>query len=362
MQRSPRTAAVRLSLWALLIASFAMALVQPVQAQAVGFADVTFTVAVTDAADATPVLASHDITEVALGEPGDDSLVFRGTLAGPALPVEGTGVLYFGFTAAGTDVVGGCTFEGAPDTRNIGEPIPPTACLVEGNLIYATYAYDGIDVAVGDVVSQIWAFTDACAPGAGCLPLDTAPGGLAEAWPATAFGTDYTLTGCSKAAGCGGGSTNPNDTDNDGLNDTCEQEYFSDLTHNATEDADGDGLTNLQECQNGTDPTKADSDGDGVNDKDDPFPNDPTKGGNTTTSSSSSSTSRTSSSSTTTTSRSSSTTASNAGNEGDDGDVENFGDAVERLKADPGYVGLSSGGFLAVLVLCIIALAVRWSL
>ncbi|HJQ93655.1 MAG TPA: hypothetical protein VJ874_05150, partial [Candidatus Thermoplasmatota archaeon] len=156
--------------------------------------------------------------------------------------------------------------------------------------------------------------------------------------------------------------TDPDDLDGDGLNDTWEQQYFGNITaQNATGDPDGDGLTNGQEQALGTDPTNPDTDGDGANDKDDPFPLDPEQGGtNTTTSTSSSSTSRS-----TSTSQSLSSTGDSAGGSGDGddaGEVESFGDAVERLESDLGYVGMSAGGFLAVLILCIIALAVRWSL
>lgn len=160
---------------------------------------------------------------------------------------------------------------------------------------------------------------------------------------------------------------NPNDTDGDGLNDTCEVQYFGNLTaQNATGDPDGDGVSNVQECNGGTDPTKADTDGDGVNDKDDPFPNDATQGGsNTTSSSSSSSASSSSTSSSSSTTRSSGTTTSSSstssGAQGSD-KVDSFDEAVDRLTSDAGYLGMSAGGFLAVLVLAILALAVRWSL
>jgi Leucine-rich repeat (LRR) protein len=56
------------------------------------------------------------------------------------------------------------------------------------------------------------------------------------------------------------------DTDNDGLGDEWEIEYFSDLSHNGTADYDNDGLTDLQEYQNGTNPTLKDTDGDGMPD------------------------------------------------------------------------------------------------
>jgi alpha-tubulin suppressor-like RCC1 family protein len=45
------------------------------------------------------------------------------------------------------------------------------------------------------------------------------------------------------------------DTDKDGMWDSWEIQYFGDLSQNGSADYDGDGLSNLQEFQNGTDPT-----------------------------------------------------------------------------------------------------------
>lgn len=50
--------------------------------------------------------------------------------------------------------------------------------------------------------------------------------------------------------------------DADGLPNRCEMTYFGDLTHDPGDDDDGDQLTNLQECQLGTDPTVNISDND----------------------------------------------------------------------------------------------------
>ena len=47
------------------------------------------------------------------------------------------------------------------------------------------------------------------------------------------------------------------DTDGNGLPDSWEQLYFGHLGVNPSADADGDGLTNLQEYQAGTSPTDA---------------------------------------------------------------------------------------------------------
>ena len=48
------------------------------------------------------------------------------------------------------------------------------------------------------------------------------------------------------------------DADGDGLPDAWEQQYFGNTTYNGNDDPDGDGYTNLEEYQNGTNPTVAD--------------------------------------------------------------------------------------------------------
>lgn len=58
------------------------------------------------------------------------------------------------------------------------------------------------------------------------------------------------------------------DSDGDGLWDAWEMEVFGNLNQNASGDFDGDGLTNAEEFSLGTDPTLADSDGDGLSDGD----------------------------------------------------------------------------------------------
>lgn len=89
---------------------------------------------------------------------------------------------------------------------------------------------------------------------------------------AAADGVAYTFTG-------GAAAGSPGDADGDGLNDTWEQSTFGNTTYNGTADPDHDGLNNTAEQQKGTNATKADSDGDGTNDKDDAFPTDPAQGG-----------------------------------------------------------------------------------
>lgn len=57
------------------------------------------------------------------------------------------------------------------------------------------------------------------------------------------------------------------DGDGDGIGDGWEQQHFgSTIPANATSDSDGDGLTDLREFKNGTNPKTPDSDGDGRSD------------------------------------------------------------------------------------------------
>lgn len=192
---------------------------------------------------------------------------------------------------------------------------------------------------------------------------DNVPVTVVETWdraPDEGVGQDFFFGTAT------GNTTDPNDSDSDGLNDTWETDNFGNATNaNATGDPDGDGLTNGQEEALGTDPNKADTDADGCNDKEDSAPLDPAagcgQGENTTSSTTSTSTS---SSSTTTSSTSGTTTSSTSTSSGAQGNggVDSFDEAVDRLTSDAGYLGMSAGGFLAVLVLAILALAVRWSL
>lgn len=57
------------------------------------------------------------------------------------------------------------------------------------------------------------------------------------------------------------------DDDGDGLPDSWEEHHFGDLKEKPGGDPDGDGLTNLEEFENGTDPNDSDTDGDEMPDK-----------------------------------------------------------------------------------------------
>jgi streptogramin lyase len=56
------------------------------------------------------------------------------------------------------------------------------------------------------------------------------------------------------------------DSDNDMMNDEWEISYFGDLNHDGGADSDSDGLTDLEEYQNNTEPTEIDTDDDGMPD------------------------------------------------------------------------------------------------
>lgn len=60
----------------------------------------------------------------------------------------------------------------------------------------------------------------------------------------------------------------PLDSDNDGLLDSWEITHFGNLTQGADDDPDGDGSSNLQEQDAGTDPNNPDTDADGLSDGD----------------------------------------------------------------------------------------------
>jgi hypothetical protein len=58
------------------------------------------------------------------------------------------------------------------------------------------------------------------------------------------------------------------DSDNDGLSDDWELKFFGNLDQGPADDPDNDGLTNEEELLLGTDPTRPDTDGDGLTDGD----------------------------------------------------------------------------------------------
>ncbi len=211
---------------------------------------------------------------------------------------------------------------------------------------------------------------------------DTTLNTFGDRAPDTGFGANYTIV-------AGSGAADPFDTDADGLNDTWEQDNFGDLSQNASADPDSDGLTNAGEFARNTDPQNADSDSDTVNDGDevaagtDPLnpdtdgdglddgqeaglgtdPNAADSDGDgfsdgdeyaagTDPNDAASKPAGAPPSPTSTASPAPTTTAPVTEDEG----------AWDKLANDLDYAGISSAAFVAVLVLCIIALAGRWGL
>ena len=94
--------------------------------------------------------------------------------------------------------------------------------------------------------------------------------------PATMFGQIVVPAGADND-----GDTIPDsedtDDDNDGMPDTFEAEHecLDPLAADDAVDTDGDGLTNSEEMDLGTDPCDPDTDGDGIDDGEDEFPLNP---------------------------------------------------------------------------------------
>lgn len=202
---------------------------------------------------------------------------------------------------------------------------------------------DGDGINDGDEVANGGDPTDASDGGA--ASLDSDGDGLLDAWEQEHFG-DLNQTGSDDPDADGlnntaeqANGTDPNvaDTDGDGVNDGEEIADGTDPTDGTDRsdmnDDDGDGLTNAEEAAAGTDPSDADSDDDGYSDGEeveagaDPLDADSFPG-------------------------------SDAGT--DSGDEDDL-DPLQELEDDLGYLAISGGALVAVVVLSIIALAVRWA-
>lgn len=200
-----------------------------------------------------------------------------------ALVYDGANALFYwtrlGVTATNANLIGGPLAEGVD--------INDDALLVIGNearAVGATGATEGLVGLIDEVrISNIaraatnfyWSTT---------APADTDGDGLADTWETNYFGNlsqagtnDFDLDTYNNLAEYTGGSnptnalSTPLDTDADGLPDAWEQTHFSSLSQTAGGDFDGDGYTNLQEYNAGTNPnnaafTPANTDGDGLPD------------------------------------------------------------------------------------------------
>jgi len=134
-------------------------------------------------------------------------------------------------------------------------------------------AYGAADDPDGDGFSNLQEFEGGSNPMlAASTPYDTDADGLLDFWEEYYFGT---LAEGAADDPDGDGFTNlqeynagtdptdaastPDDTDADGLPDAWELQYFGTLSYGPADDPDGDGFTNLQEYQAGTNPADAGS-------------------------------------------------------------------------------------------------------
>jgi hypothetical protein len=347
MSSNRKSAAGRLAILGVLLASFSMALLQPASAGSESSPEVqdpTGDVQSTRGLLAiSPLVTIQTWTEIDIVKAW---FTVNGTNLTTTIQVAGTASATATYAAKFNVTSNGTTT--ARELRKAGSTVTPTGttAVVAGRNVTFTTSLAALNLTAGGNVTGLVIVTSNS--NTGLLPTaDDDQSGTDTAGPGLAF---FYSTQSPPVV-------NPNDTDGDGLNDTCEMTYWGNLTatNNATADEDGDGLTNAEECALGTNPRIADTDGDGVNDKDDPFPLDPTQGGLNST------TNTTTSTNTTTTTTSGTTTTGN-GTTTTDGSIDGLGDVIDALQADLGYFGGSFAGLLAVLALCILALAVRWSL
>jgi hypothetical protein len=152
------------------------------------YAEVAFTPIITDAADHADF---WDIREIALGEPGDGTIVFRITVESWSIPGLPTGSVDVFFDAGGSSWRSGVNTAGSPASSQ-----PFDACVRDGDVAYCTFTYETLDVVPGDVISSTRAISYAG------VAQDYAPGGHYVPDGVTGpRGDDYVITGGPDADG-----------------------------------------------------------------------------------------------------------------------------------------------------------------
>ena len=151
-----------------------------------------------------------------------------------------------------------------------------TGTAKQGETLTATHTLNDAD-GMGTVVYQWKADNIAI----GTLPSPTlvlTEAQVGKVITVTASYTDGHGTAENVSSSATGVVSNLNqDSDNDGMPDSFEEQHGLDTLSNvdAGQDKDTDGLTNLEEFQAGTNPELSDTDGDGSNDGQDAFPLNP---------------------------------------------------------------------------------------
>ena len=156
------------------------------------------------------------------------------------------------------------------DEEDTETPVEPTDGTVEG-YVYIT----GTTTPINEATIQIQGGASATTDSTGYYSLSLSPGTYTLTASKSGYTTDTkTITAATGQVTTRDFSLAPtgSDTDNDGLPDDWETEHFSNLLQTSSQDADSDGLTNLQEFAMGTEPDIADTDEDGIIDGDDPNP------------------------------------------------------------------------------------------
>lgn len=159
----------------------AIVVASPTSAAKSPYDEVAFTVLITDPSDHQDF---WDIREVAVGEPGDETLVFRikpNAWAASSVP---TGSIDLFFTAKGTNVRSGITISGGVSGSVMEK------CLKDGAIGYCVVSYGKLNVEVGDKITGTYAISYLG------FAQDYAPGGhYEEAVITAAKGKNYVITG-----------------------------------------------------------------------------------------------------------------------------------------------------------------------